>query len=541
MRDVREIARLHFGLKLSVRQIAKSCNVGKSSVGDCLRRLTSAGYSSPIPNEVDDAELEARLFPKSSLFVAKGPTPDWNLVSLELRRKGLTRQLLWQEYIERNPAGLGYSRYCELYIEWLRKSRLSMRQIHKAGEKLFVDFAGQTVPVYDLRTGAARHAQIFVATWGASSYTYAEAVWSQDLPSWISCHVNAFEFFCCVPHIVVPDNLKSGVTAPCRYDPDINESYAELARHYDFAVVPARSGKPKDKAKVEFSVLLVTRWILAALRKRRFFSLHELNAAIAELLEQLNAKPFQKMPGSRLSVFTDLDKPSAKSLPTQRYEFAEVVTAHVSIDYHVSVDDHFYSVPYQLRGDQIRARMTSSTVEILHKNRRVCSHLRSYKKWDYTTVRDHLPASHRAHAEWTPSRIIDWASKSGPKTAELVKTIISERAHPEQGYRASLGIIRLGERYGQDRLEAASERALSFGAHRYQYVKSILDRQLDRVQSQAPPSVPIVHENIRGGSYYKHFEEVENADERDDDKTELAEALRDGEGVRGAADDVTSG
>jgi len=541
MRKIREIARLRLGLGYSERKTAESCDVGKATIGDCVKRLIRAGLSWPLPDDLDDAELEARLYPRTAPFEAKGPTPDWALVSLELKRKGMTRQLLWQEYIEQNAGGLGYSRYCELFYIWQKKSRLSMRQHHIAGEKLFVDFAGATIPVYDPKTGQARAAQIFVAAWGASNYTYAAATWSQDLPSWTACHVNAFEFFDCVPHIAVPDNLKSGVTLPCRYDPDINETYSELAKHYGFAIIPARSGKPKDKAKAEFGVLLVTRWIIAALRKRRFHSLEELNEAIFELLERLNAKPFQKLPGSRLSVFQSLDKPAAQPLGSQRYVYAEVVKARVNIDYHVALDDHFYSVPFQLRGEQIRARMTATTVEILHKNRRLHTHARSYRKWDFTTVLDHMPKAHRAHAEWTPSRIIDWAGKTGPNTAGLVRAIITERAHPEQGYRAALGIIRLSSRYGKDRLEAAAGRALAFGAHRYKYVKSILERQLDRsVPISPPPSAPIVHENIRGGNYYNLAKENDDADQRDREQTQRHEALRDGESLRGAATDGQS-
>ena len=538
MRKIREITRLRLGLGYSERKTAESCNVGKATVGDCVKRLIRAGLSWPLPEGLDDAELEAKLYPRITPFEAKGPTPDWTLVSLELKRKGVTRQLLWQEYIEQNAGGLSYSRYCELFYAWLKKSRLSMRQHHIAGEKLFVDFAGTTIPIYDSKTGVARAAQIFVATWGASNYTYAAAVWSQDLPSWTSCHVNAFEFFGCVPNIVVPDNLKSGVTLPCRYDPDINETYSELSRHYGFAIIPARSGKPKDKAKVEFSVLLVTRWIIAVLRKRRFYSLEELNAAILELLKLLNAKPFQKLPGSRLTVFQNLDKPAALVLPSHRYVYAEVVKVRVNIDYHVSLDDHFYSVPFQLRGEQIRARMTAATIEILHKNRRIHTHARSYRKGDFTTVLEHMPKAHRAHVEWTPSRIIDWAARTGPNTAGLVQAIITERPHPEQGYRAALGIIRLSTRFGKDRLEAACGRALAFGAHRYRYVKSILERQLDRsVPLALPISAPIVHENIRGGNYYNFVKEESDANQRDCEQAQLHETLRDGESLRGVTAD----
>lgn len=452
-------------------------------------------------------------------------------------RRGLPGSFFWQEYIEREPGGVSYSRYCELYQAFLKKSRISMRQHHVAGEKLFVDFAGSTITVRDLKTGAVRKAQVFVAVWGASNFTYAEAVWSQDLPSWTACHVHAFEFFGCVPEILVPDNLKSGVTLPCRYDPDVNETYGELARHYGCAVIPARSRKPKDKAKAEVGVQVTTRWIIAALRHRRFFSLEEVNETILELLALLNAKPFQKLPGCRESVFLDLDKPAAKRLPPERYVYAEVSKARVNIDYHVALDDHFYSVPFQLRGEQIRARMTAATVEILFKNRRIVTHARSYKEWGYTTLPEHLPRAHRAQAEWTPTRIIALARKSGKNTAALVEKIITEKDHPEQGYRAALGVIRLGERYGKDRLEAAATRALAFGAHRYKYVQTILERQLDgSIPTSPPPSAPIVHENIRGGHYYSS-KENDDADERDFDQAERHETLRDGESLRGAAAD----
>lgn len=539
MRNVREIMRLRFGLGRSQDAIAVACRIGKTTVHDCLKRAEKAGISWPLPDELDDLALEARLYPRLAVRVSTAPTPDWSFVHAELRRPGVTRQLLWQEYIERDPGGLSYSRYCELYSDWLGASRISMRQIHRAGEKLFIDFAGTTVPVYDPSTGARRDAQIFVATWGASNYTYAEAVWSQDLPTWVGCHVRAFNFFECVPHIGVPDNLKAGVDKACRYDPDINETYAELARHYSFAVIPTRARAPKDKAKVEAGVLLVTRWIIAALRHRRFFSLDELNEAIADLLERLNAKPFQKMPGSRRSVFLSLDKPNAQPLPATPYVYADVVKAKVNIDYHAAIFDHFYSAPYQLRGERVTARVTSTTVEILHNNRRVCTHRRSYEAWKHTTLPEHLPKAHRAHAEWTPSRIIDWAAKTGESTAKLVEEIIKSRAHPEQGYRAALGVIRLTDRYGKERVEAACRRAVAFQAYRYRYVKSILERGLDRqvnTGQTSPIAAPINHANIRGSDYYRDFMGGQSADERDAHQAENAEAAGDGESLRRDAD-----
>lgn len=426
MRKIREILRLRIGQQLSEREVSKSCGVGKTTVRDCVSRFKVSGLVFPLDENMDDFELESRLYPRKSDGPRNPSLPDWSKIHLELKRKGVTRHLLWEEYLEQNQETIGYSRFCELYQGWLKKSRISMRQNHKAGEKLFVDFAGTTVPVFDPLSGAKQEAQIFVATWGASNFTYAQAVWSQDLQSWTSCHAGAFEYFGCVPHILVPDNLKSGVKSPCRYDPDINETYLELAEHYDCAIIPAHIYKPKHKAKVEFGVLLVTRWILAKLRKRKFFSLDELNEAILELLEDLNRKPFQKIPGSRSSVFSTLDKPSAKPLPQARYTYAEVKKAKVNIDYHIVIDDHFYSVPYSLQGETMRVRLTSNTVEIFHKQRRICSHLRGYKKWGFTTLEEHMPKSHREYLNWNPSRIINWAEKSGPETSNLVERLLKE-------------------------------------------------------------------------------------------------------------------
>ena len=506
MRKIKEIARLRLGMGRSIRETAESAGVAKTTVIDCLHRLERAGLGWPLPCKLDDSAIELALYPpkhdSSSLAV-----PDWSYVHQELRRPGVTRQLIWHEHLDKFPEGLSYSRFCDLYVGWLKSSRISMRQIHKGGEKLFVDFAGTTIPVFDPRTGEARQAQVFVATWGASNYTFATAVWDQKLPTWLWCHSEAFEFFGCLPTIVVPDNLKSGVTTPCRYDPEVNATYQEFAQHYGVAVIPARSGKPKDKAKVEFSVRLSTRWIIAVLRNRKFFSLEELNRAILECLVVMNGKAFQKMPGSRKSAFETFDRPNSQALPEKRYEFADVLLAKPNIDYHIAVDDHFYSVPYQLRAETLTVRLTSHTLEIMHKNRRIFTHVRSYQKWGFTTVTGHMPKSHQAHAEWTPTRIIEWAGKSGAHTAALVSKMIEERDHPAQGYRASLGVIRLGQKYGNDRLNNACRRALLFNTHRFRFVRSILERGLDREFLPEVVSAPIAHEHIRGSEYYSTIEE----------------------------------
>lgn len=508
MRKIKEIVRLRIELGRTLDEVAKACGVGRTSVSECLLRVKAAGLSWPLPEDLDDQQLEVLLYPNKGYKTKTATLPEWQYIFTELKKKGVTRQLLWKEYLEQNPYGIAYSQFCDKYKEWLSKSKISMKQHHTAGEKLFVDFAGTKMPILDPKTGEKKWAEIFVATWGASNYTFARAVWSQDLSSWTESHVKAFEYFGCVPEIIVPDNLKSGVNSPCRYDPEINETYVELAKHYGCAVIPAHVRKPKHKSKVEFGVLLVTRWILARLRKRRFFSIEELNEAILESLEDLNRKPFQKMPGSRKSAFISLDKPAAKPLPIRPYIYSEVKKAKVNIDYHVVIDDHFYSVPYQLRGKTIRVRITATTIEILHHDRRVCTHSRSFNKWQYTTLKDHMPRAHRDYAEWTPQRIIEWAQETGPNVGIIVTKMIAERDHPQQGFRASLGVIRLAKIYGVERLEKACIRALHYGAHRFRYIKTILEQGLDHQEPAEIFKEPITHENIRGGEYYQHL--VEN-------------------------------
>ena len=433
------------------------------------------------------------------------------MVHDELRaNKHVTLQLIWQEYKQSNPDGYGYSRFCDLYHEWAGKLDVVLRQEHRAGEKLFVDYAGATVPIVDAKTGIVHEASIFVAVLGASNYTYAEATWNQDLPSWIGSHVRALEFFQGSPALVVPDNLKNAVVRPCRYEPDLNPTYQEMAAHYGFAVIPARVRKPRDKAKVEGGVLLVERWILAALRKQRFFTLAALNQAIAELLDRLNQRPFRKLAGSRASRFEKLDRPALRPLPSEPYVFAQWKKARVHIDYHVDVENHYYSVPYVLLHHQVDIRYTALTVEIFHRGQRVASHARSYKPGLHTTVNEHRPKSHQRYLEWTPQRLVHWAATVGPSTAELVGRILEARPHPEQGFRSCLGILRLGARFGVQRLEAAAKRALNRNACSYQSIKSILHTGLDR---QPEPEVPIpqrpplFHSNVRGTDYFNSQEE----------------------------------
>ena len=505
MRKVRQVLRLAHEAGLGKRQIARSLSMSPTTVGEYLRRAGQAGFSWPLPEGWDDGRLEAELFPRLPKRARDGRVlPDWAHVHREIKRKGVTLVLLWEEYKAVHPDGLQYSQFCDRYRTWAGKLNLVMRQTHAAGEKLFIDYAGQTVPVVDPRTGAVRDAQIFVACLGASQYTYAEATWTQGLPDWIASHIRCFEFLGSVPALLVPDNLKGAVNKPCWYEPELNATYEDLADHYGTAVLPTRVKRPRDKAKVESSVLLVERWILARLRNHTFFSLKELNDAIRGLLDQLNTKPFKKLPGCRQSLFEDLDQPAMIPLAPTRYTFAEWKAARVHIDYHVEVLGHYYSVPYQLVKQQVEVRITANTVEILHRNKRVASHPRSALKGHHTTINEHMPQAHRHYAGWTPQRLVRWAEKTGPATARVIDTILTTRAHPQQGFRSCLGIMRLGKTYGQDRLEAACRRALKLNAMSFKSLKSILKHGLDQqpLTESDESSTPIAHPNIRGGGYY---------------------------------------
>ena len=507
MRKIREVLRLLWLCNLGHRQASRSAGISKSTVANYERRARKAGLRWVDVVEMDDTTLDRLLFAEVKAPPGKVlAVPSWSEVHGELqRKKGVTLALLWDEYKQGHPEdGYQYSRYCDLYQEWRGKLDLSMRQVHRAGEKLFVDYSGQTVPVTDPATGEVREAEVFVAVLGASNYTFAEATWSQSLPDWIGSHVRAFSYFGGVPEIVVPDNLKSGVTSPCRYEPDVNKTYNDLAVHYGVAVVPARVRKPKDKAKVEVGVQVVQRWILACLRNQTFFSLGELNAEIAVLLERLNDRPFSKLPGTRWSRFEEGDRPALKPLPVTRYEYADWSLVRGGPDYHVEVDESYYSVPHSLVGRQLDARATATTVEVLHKGLRVTSHARSRRPGQYSTVKEHMPRSHREYAEWTPERIQGWALKIGPSVAGMVERIMGSRIHPQQGFRASLGVIRLAKTYGDDRLEAACRRGIRIGAHSYKSISSILKQGLDAAPLDDPKatSVAVDHANVRGAGYY---------------------------------------
>ncbi|HET90758.1 MAG TPA: IS21 family transposase, partial [Chloroflexi bacterium] len=447
MRTIREVLRLRWEAGLSQREIGRSCRMGRSTVGDYLLRAEAAGLSWPLPEGMDEEELERRLFPRPAPSVVGRPLPDWPAVHQELRRKGMTLGLLWQEYRAVHPEGYGYSQFCARYRRWASTLEPVLRQHYLAGEKLFLDYAGQTVPVVDRHTGEVRQAQIFVAVLGASNYTFVEATWTQGLADWLGSHRRCFEQLGGVPTLIVPDNIKSGVTSPCFYDPDLNRSYQKLAEHYGTAVVPARIKRPRDKAEAEAGVQGAERWILARLRHRRFFSLGELNEAIRQLLREYNRRPFQQLEGCRESLFLSLDRPALGPLPAHPYEYAEWKKARVSIDYHVEVDRHWYSVPYTLIRQQVEVCLSARTVEILHRGRRVASHPRSFARGRHTTVPEHMPRHHREYVQWSPQRLVRWAQQTGPACAQLVEQVLASRAHPVQGYRACLGILRLGRQH----------------------------------------------------------------------------------------------
>ena len=503
MRKVREVLRLKHACGASDRLIAQSLGIGRTTVGEYLRRAAVVGMSWPV--ELDDAELERLLFTPAGFY--EGPTrpqPDWSGMHAELRRRGVTLMLLWEEYRAEHADGYGYSRFCDLYGEWRKGVTATMRQTHMAGEKLFVDFAGDTVPVIDGLTGEIRAAHVFVAVLGASNYTFAEARWSEGLADWIGAHVDALAFLGGVPKLIVCDNLKAGVTAACRYEPGINRTYQDMAAHYGTSILPARVRRPRDKAKVENGVLIVERFILARLRNRRFFSLEELNQAIRELLDELNARLMRKLGASRRAFFEALDLPALKALPDEPYQYAEWKKCRVAPDYHVDLHGHLYSVPHALIREVLEARMTSTTVELFHRGKRVASHARSALRNRHTTIAEHMPSSHRRYAEWTPARIAREAERIGPSSVGLCATIMRAKPHPEQGFRACLGILRLAKSYGGERLEAACRRGLDIGATTYGSIASILKSGLDRAyreEGAAEPS-PIRHANIRGGGYY---------------------------------------
>jgi transposase len=516
MRKIKEVLRLKFECNLSEREIARSCQISRTTVSDYLRRAIIAKLNWAEASALGEVQLVERLFPiippAEKLSSIPRSAPDFEYIYNQLRtyrKYNLTLAQLWIEYKEAHPDGYQYSQFCDLYRRWRGKLDYVMRQEHRAGEKLFIDYC-DGLSFVDSFTGEIILTQLFLAVWGASNYTYAEASLSQTLPDWIRSHVHAFEYFQRVPHVMVPDNLKSGVDKACKYEPEMNPTYTDMAEHYGCAVLPARPYRPRDKAKVEVGVLIAQRWILAVLRHRTFFSLAEINVAIRECLERLNTHLLRHAKKSRREMFETLDCPAALPLPLNPYEYAEWVKARVNFDYHLEVDDHYYSAPFQLLHQKLDVRQTATTIEVFHKGNRIAAHARSYVKGAHTSLKEHMPSQHRAYAEWNPARFIQWAGKIGESTARLVEQVLAGRTYQEQAFRSCMGIIQLGRSYEPKRVEAAAQRALKFKTCSYRSMKAILAGGLDQRQDieekhSGQLSLPL-HQNIRGPEYYQNEE-----------------------------------
>jgi transposase len=508
MRKLTQIIRLHFDAKLSTRPIAKSLGLSVGVVNKYINRARANNLSWPLPNGMDERALNELLKagsgqPKQSLAAT---SIDFIKVHQELSRKGLTLQLLWDEYQSEQEIPLSYSRYCYHYRVYKQSLKRSMRQTHKAGDKVFIDYSGVTMDIIDPETSDIRSAEIFVGVLGASKYTFAEATWSQQLPDFLASQRHMFEFFGGVSALIVPDNLRSAISKSCRYDPDTNPTYAQFIEHYGTAVLPARPYRPQDKALVESGVQVVQRWILARLRHQTFVGLAELNAAIAQLLKILNQKPFQKLPGCRESAFLEMDKPALRPLPLEAYHYRQYKSSRAGIDYHVTLNGHYYSVPHQYCGEIIDLWFNQHTVECYFKGERIAMHLYSTLPGQ-STITHHMPTGHRIQSQQSKERFMRWAEQIGNHTAIVVKKILDEKPHPEQAYRSCQGLLKLGKTYGENRLEQACSYGVHQGAYSRKSILSILENKLD--QLAAAPDAPLnlhlstsVHENIRGSQYY---------------------------------------
>jgi transposase len=508
MRHIREILRLKGVVQRSHRETARSLGISAGVVGSVTSRATKLQLSWAAVEGLTDDALERALYGQPATEgEADRPEPDLVHLHQELRRQGVTLELLHLEYLAQYPTGYRYSAFCARYRAWRQRQRLSMRQVHQAGEKAFVDYAGLHPTLVDVQTGALDPVELFVAVLGASNFTFAEATRTQQSADWITSHVHAVEYFDGVPVVWVPDQLRTGVSVPCRYEPGVQRTYRDWARHYHTVVIPARPAKPRDKAKVEAGVLVAERWILARLRHEIFHTLAALNARIRELLTDLNARPMKGYGGvSRRDLFERFDRPALQSLPADRFLYADWLQARVNIDYHLDVDHHYYSVPHPLIHERLDVRLSATTVEIFHRGTRVWVHPRSHVPGRHTTVAEHMPKAHRAHLEWSPSRLVHWGATIGPDTETLVQQILESRPHPEQGYRSCLGLLRLAKRYGAERLNAACARAVAAGARSYRHVDTMLKHGLDcqplLLEAAVTPSAG-VHENVRGSAYYQ--------------------------------------
>ena len=506
MRHLRRIMRLHHE-GASAREVARVVGVARSTVQDALKRATAAKLSWPLPDDLTDEVLEARLFARSgggvTFGVRKRPEPDWGQLVRELRRPAVTMVILWDEYRQTCPDGYGYSRFCELLRAFQQRLSPVMRQHHVAGDKLFVDYSGKRLGIADPLTGEIRMAEIFVAVLGASNFTFADVTWSQTLPDWIGSHVRLFRHIGGVPRLLVPDNLKSAVNKASFYDPEINRSYGRMTAYYDVGVLPARPKKPKDKASVEAGVRFAQSYIIGRLRNQTFFSLEEASAAVADVMTAMNTRPMRKLGVSRADLLESLDRPALRALPPTDYEYAEWRLVRTGVDYHVEIESFYYSVPHALIREQVDARITTRTIELFHRGKRVAAHQRRYGGVTrHGTLTEHMPRAHRFYAEWSPERFRRWGADIGPDTEGLIIAILSRRPHPEQGFRTCLGVLRLYNALASSRAESVSAYALATGALNSKSVASIIAHNLDLAAPAQEGGSVDSHANVRGARYF---------------------------------------
>lgn len=506
MSKIRDVLRLSFDSRMSNRKIAKSLGISRGVVADYLARFSASGLSWPLPGTLTEPVLQRRFFPPVTLTErASRGEPNWETIHLEMKRKGATLQVLYDEEIKKHAFGLSYTTFCRRYRRFKKQLRRYMRQDHHAGEKVFVDFSGKTLAIVDLESGHTHQAQIFCGVLGASLYTYAEALWKQDLPSWIGVHERMFRYFKGVPEIVVCDNLKAAVTKASRTEPEINPTYLEMAAHYGTMILAARPHEPQDKSRAEQGVLLVQRWILFRLRNRAFVSLSEANDAIRQLLGELNARPFQKLEGSRLSTFETIERPALKPLPRSPYDYCEYCKVYVGADYHFAFENHHYSVPCSLVGRELDIRVTQHMIEVLHQGQRIASHPRSSVLRGVTTNPEHMDPGHRHYSQWNPQRALAWGKEVGEHTHAFIEMLLGKHKAVELSYRSISSLRKLGETYGLDRLESACRVGLTHRADKADRIRSILKSRLDLIdhKQERKQEADFEHANIRGPKYYE--------------------------------------
>jgi transposase len=506
MEKIREILRLH-QLGYNQSAIAQSCALARSTVQDYLRRALAKGITYEQVAQIPNSEAQELLGKGKRQPTSPVCAIDFAQVDIERQRKGVTLSLLWQEGLDQQQWNCSYATFCRYYNQWRGSQKLSMRQVHKAGEKLFVDYSGQTLPVVNLETGEIVAAQIFVACLGASNYTFAEATPTQELPHWIASHQRALTFLGGVPQCIVPDNLKSGVTHPCRYEPGVNQSYQEFATHYGVAIIPARPHKPRDKGKVEKAVQEVERQILAPLRQERFTSFAAINDAIAKRLTLLNQRVMKTYGLSRQALFEQVDRPALQPLPVHSFHFARWKSAKVSPDYHIALEHHYYSVPYWYVQREVQLKISEQLIEVFHDGQRIAAHERSRVLYRHTTLAEHMPPEHWAYKRQSKERFLTWAQQVGTHTHQQAQAIFAYKDHEEQAFRTLRGLQSLAGKYGSARLEAACRRANCFGMVGLRRLRTILQNQLEQqplpteTDALTPPPV-LEHDNVRGAHYY---------------------------------------